>query len=88
MPATSPAWSIPAQLVGILGQDDAVAVMESIYRLSDGKMEAPGISADAVVKDLVKCGYLKSADVADRFGDQSAFDVFADTDIVGPGRNL
>ncbi len=30
------------QLVGILGQDDAVAVMESIYRLSDGKMEAPG----------------------------------------------
>ena len=36
------------QLVGILGQDDAVAVMESIYRLSDGKMEAPGISADAV----------------------------------------
>ena len=72
-------------LVGILGQQDAVAVMESIYRLSDGKMEAPGISADAVVKDLVKCGYLKSADVADRFGDQSAFDVFADTDIVGPG---
>jgi hypothetical protein len=72
------------QLTGILGQDDAVAVMESIYRLSDGKMEAPGINADTVVKDLVKCGYLKSADVADRFGDQSAFDIFSDPDIVGP----
>ncbi len=71
-------------LVGILGQDDAVAVMESIYRLSDQKMEAPGITADAVVKDLVKCGYLKSADVADRFGDQSTFDVLNDPDIVGP----
>jgi hypothetical protein len=27
------------------------------------------VTADAVLKDLVKCGYLKAADVADRFGD-------------------
>ena len=30
------------------------------------------ISADAVVKDLVSCGYVKAADVADRFGDPSS----------------
>jgi hypothetical protein len=78
------------QLVGILGQDDAVAVMESIYRLSDAKMgvvdpKLATISADDVLRDLVRCGYLKSADVADRFGDQTAFDVTADQNIVGPG---
>jgi len=60
------------QLVGLLGPDDATAVLESIYRISREKMDDPevltGISADAVLKDLVKCGYLKAADVADRFG--------------------
>jgi hypothetical protein len=60
------------QLVGLLGPDDATAVLESIYRISRDKMNDPqvqtGISTDAVLKDLVKCGYLKAADVADRFG--------------------
>jgi hypothetical protein len=55
------------QLVGILGPDDAVAVMESIYRISSDKMAT--VTADAVVKDMLKCGYLKSADIAERFGD-------------------
>ena len=60
------------QLVGILGPDDATAVMESIYRISDGKMDSVDagqqITASQVVKDMVSCGYLKSADIADRFG--------------------
>jgi hypothetical protein len=57
-------------LVGILSKDDATAVMESIYRLSDRKMDQVNtqISRDAVIKELVRCGYLKSADIADRFG--------------------
>jgi hypothetical protein len=61
------------QLVGLLGPEDATAVLESIYRISREKMNDPqvqtGITTDAVLKDLVKCGYLKAADVADRFGD-------------------
>ena len=65
------------QLVGLLGPDDATAVLESIYRLSREKMNDVDVrtglttppTADAVLKDLVKCGYLKAADVADRFGD-------------------
>ena len=55
------------QLVGILGPQDATAVMESIYRLTDQKMQV--ITADAVIKDMMACGYLKAADIADRFGD-------------------
>lgn len=54
------------QLVGILGPQDATAVMESIYRLTDQKMQV--ITADAVIKDMMSCGYLKAADIADRFG--------------------
>ena len=67
------------QLVGILGPDDAVAVMESIYRISADKMTS--VTADAVVKDMVKCGYLKSADIAERFGD-TPLDPGADSVIV------
>jgi hypothetical protein len=75
------------QLVGILGPDDATAVMESIYRISDMKMgtvdQGQQISANAVIKDLVSCGYLKSADIADRFGG-TPLDPALDPLIVGP----
>ena len=74
------------QLVGILGPDDATAVMESIYRISDQKMNTVDanqqVSADQVVKDLVSCGYLKSADIADRFG-ATPLDPAQDPMIVG-----
>ena len=58
-------------LVGILSKDDATAVMESIYRLTDKKLDQvqTGITRDSVVKEMVRCGYLKSADIAERFGD-------------------
>lgn len=75
------------QLVGILGPDDATAVMESIYRISSNKMNAVDtgqtVSADAVVKDMVRCGYLKAADIADRFG-ATPLDPADDPAIVGP----
>ena len=57
-------------LTGILSEkDDVVAVMESIARISNNKLNQidTQITADAVVKDLVRCGYLKAADIADRF---------------------
>ena len=74
------------QLVGILTPDDATAVMESIYRISDTKMTTLNqtISASDVVTDLVGCGYLKAADVADRFG-AIPLDPGLDPTIVGPG---
>jgi len=73
------------ELVGILTPDDATAVMESIFRISDGKMNTLNqeISASAVVTDLVGCGYLKAADVAERFGGVP-LDPGDDQTIVGP----
>jgi hypothetical protein len=75
------------QLVGILGPADATAVMESIYRLTDRKMgtldAGQQVTASAVVKDMVSCGYLKAADIADRFGG-TPLDPGQDPMIVGP----
>ena len=74
-------------LTSVLVKDDAVKVMESIYRISDQKMgsvdNGQGITTEDVVKDLVRCGYLKSADLADRFGDPSTLDPAGDPEIVG-----
>jgi hypothetical protein len=72
-------------LVGILSKDDATAVMESIYRLSDRKMDQVNtqISREAVIKEMVRCGYLKAADIADRFGGVP-IDPSLDPEIVGP----
>lgn len=84
------------QLAGMLGtKEDTVAVMESIQRISAAKMKAmdpkqpwldpdKGITRDEVVKELVACGYLKSADVIDRFGDPASLDPDRDPAIVGP----
>jgi hypothetical protein len=74
------------KLVGLLNQSDAVAVMESIQRISDMKLGSvdTGITTDAVVKELVRCGYVKSADLVDRYGDPTELDVSQDPDIIGP----
>jgi hypothetical protein len=75
------------KLVGLLDQSDAVAVMESIQRLSDRKLGrvSTGISRDEVIKDLVRCNYVKAADLTDRYGDPSALNPELDPDIVGGG---
>jgi len=59
-------------LTGILSNPaDVTAVMESIARISHKKLNLgavnTGVTNDEVLKDLVRCGYLKSADLADRF---------------------
>jgi hypothetical protein len=74
-------------LAAILSPRDATAVMESIYRLTGSKMTnvntmlAP--AEDAAAKRLVECGYLKSADIADRFAGVPV-DPSLDPEIVGP----
>jgi len=73
-------------LIGVLDQSDAVAVMESIQRISAmklGKVDTR-LSNDADIKDLVSCGYVKAADLADRFGNPSALNPALDPEIVGP----
>jgi hypothetical protein len=72
-------------LVGILSKEDATAVMESIYRISEQKMGRVDtqISRDDIIKEMVNCGYLKAADIADRFGGVP-IDPGLDPEIVGP----
>jgi len=64
-------------------------VLESIERISRKKLDNTvirnDVSADAVVKDLVQCGYVKAADLADRYGNaKAALDPDIDPLIVGP----
>jgi len=63
-------------LTGILSdRDDVVAVMESISRISKQKLGKVDTGLDVtnnqIVKDLLDCGYLKAADIADRFAGRS-----------------
>ena len=74
------------KLVGLLNQQDAVAVLESIERISRNKLDVidTKLTNDAVIKDMIQCGYVKAADLADRFGNAiAALNPDIDPDIVG-----
>ena len=77
-----------------LSHEDEVVVMEAIYRLSEQKMgrvstglnfpdpaKAP-LTRDEVVEELVKCGYLSTAYVSEKFGNV-VLDPAKDPNIVG-----
>ena len=74
-------------LAAILSPRDATAVMESVYRLTGNKMGNVNTmlppTEDAAMKRLVECGYLKAADIADRFAGVPV-DPSLDPEIVGP----
>lgn len=85
------------QLARLLSVDDTVAVMEAVQRISQRKMQVMDpkqnwldpkqttVNRNEVVRELVSCGYVKAADVVDRFGDPSSLDPELDPDIVGSG---
>ena len=70
---------------------DVTAVMESMARISHKKMSLgaidTGVSRNEVIKDLVRCGYLKAADIAERFAgvDVNPDDRSSTQSIVGAG---
>lgn len=71
------------QLTSLLG-GDAVSVMEAMTRLSEAK--GGKIPTDDEVREILKCGYLKSAVIADDFQDgPSVLDPRQDPAIVGDG---
>ncbi|VAW79116.1 FIG00785185: hypothetical protein, partial [hydrothermal vent metagenome] len=71
-------------LTDILAPNDVVSVMESAARVSNSKLAqvTTNLANDPVAKDLVRCGYLKAADIADRFAGVSV-DPAADSLIRG-----
>jgi hypothetical protein len=79
-----------------LSHQDEVAAMEAIYRLSKRRMDSNvstglnfpdplrnPITRDQVVEELVKCGYLDSAYVTEKFGNV-VLNPATDPNIVGP----
>ena len=75
-------------LISLMSQDDAVRVMESMVRISESKLNQvdTGLGTnDAVKKLLVKCGYVRSADLVDQYANPAVLDPAADPDIVGAG---
>lgn len=73
------------ELVNLFSTQDSVYVMEAIQRLSDKKLGNVNtqITADAVIKEMISCGYIKSADLVNEFGDPTTLNPDIDTDIVG-----
>ena len=84
-------------LASLLSLDDTVAVMEAIQRISDRKLSVidpkqpwvdpkqTTVTRNEVVRELVNCGYVKAADVVDRYGDPTSLNPDLDPDIVGAG---
>ena len=78
-------------LTTILGADDVTAVMESISRVTHKKLQAgsieTGLTNDDIIKDLIRCNYLKAADITNRFANTEV-DPTLDPFIVGPNRTI
>ena len=72
------------KLIGTLPQADAVAVLESIQRVSSMKLGAvAGDLSTTALRDQINCGYVKSADLADRFGNPATLSPQGDPLING-----
>jgi hypothetical protein len=85
------------ELASLLPPADATKVLESMVRISGGtntggvltngklgKLTFGTADRDDLIQNAVRCGYLKSADLADRFSDQSALNPDRDPLIVDP----
>ncbi len=70
----------------VLANDDVVRVMESMARISDQKLNQPsidtGLPNDQAIKDLVRCGYVGAANIAEQFGGAGSIDPLDDPDIL------
>jgi hypothetical protein len=64
-----------------------VAVMEQMARISEQKLLKvdPAIADGTRLETQVKCGYVKTADTVDRFGNPAAINPAVDPDITGTG---
>lgn len=68
-------------LVGLLSEEEVVAVMESMYHLSKHKMDR--VATTDAIRQSVPCKYLESAGLAERYSNPASLNPLADADIVG-----
>ena len=69
------------KLVELLDPTDAGAVMLAIERISELKLQK--MNETQMIEDLIQCGYIKSTDLVQRFGDPTLLDPLLDTEIAG-----
>lgn len=76
------------KLVQLLGEADAVAVLESMATITENKLgrvsTGLNLTRDEAVEKLVQCGYIKTVDNAATFGNPASLNPELDTNIVGP----
>lgn len=69
-------------LVGLLSEEEVVAVMETMYHMSKNKMDR--MSTSEVLRQALPCKYLESAGLAERFSNPASLDPLLDLSINGP----
>ena len=69
------------RLVQLLAPQDAAAVMAAVEQISEAKLQH--MSEDAIVEQLIRCGYVESTALVAAFGDPTQLDPLADPDITG-----
>jgi len=66
-----------------LSEQEVVAVMETVSRMSDNKLDAPGLAGlDAELRNRLKCVYVESAGLADAYPNPDVLDIAEDDDIL------
>ncbi len=73
------------ELANLLSPADTVAVMESMARVSQSKLQlvSTAVPEDADIKTRVRCGYVKTADTIDKFSSPAALNPSVDPEITG-----
>ncbi len=74
------------KLIELLDPNDAAAVMTSIEQISAKKVEK--MTEPELVKNLIQCGYIQTADLVSRFGDPNALDPELDVLIAGQADSI
>lgn len=76
-------------LMSLFNNDTAVAaqVLEAMARMSDDKLGRIQLLSDPIadgnLKDMIRCGYVKSSDIAASFSSPDILDPYNDAKIVG-----
>jgi len=68
------------RLAQLLAPQDAAAVMAAVEQISEAKLQH--MTEDAIVEQLIRCGYVESTALVSAFGNPSLLDPLADTDIT------
>ena len=69
------------RLVQLLPPADAAVVMQAVEQISEAKLQH--MTEDAIVEQLIRCGFVESTQLVATFGDPALLDPLADTDITG-----